>query len=169
MNHNLIKLLHPCVNVVHLVPWILNIHFYRKLSVGNIRINNSGWYSVRHDNEDDKKDSISNRSYDDKCIINKRNRNNKKRNSIYICKNYTHRYKNIFTFIFTSFSIFSLLTFLSYFFCGMPFIEHALLYHVSRADHRHNFSPMFYGKIVCSFIRTCVPLFKSFFLIYVLT
>lgn len=33
---------------------------------------------------------------------------------------------------------------ISYYMCGKAYLDHALLYHFSRRDHRHNFSPMFY-------------------------
>lgn len=32
----------------------------------------------------------------------------------------------------------------SFYVCGKPYLDHALLYHFSRRDHRHNFSPTFY-------------------------
>ncbi|CCG84997.1 protein of unknown function [Taphrina deformans PYCC 5710] len=40
-----------------------------------------------------------------------------------------------------SFSAFSVLSALMFHFYGMEFVQHTFLYHISRSDHRHNFSP----------------------------
>ena len=47
-------------------------------------------------------------------------------------------------FIGTSISLF-LSTWLCYEAYGWDYLNHAILYHFSRSDHRHNFSPMFYS------------------------
>lgn len=56
--------------------------------------------------------------------------------------------KNIFIFVASSSMSFFLFSGVSYLACGWNYFEHAILYHLTRADHRHNFSPLFYGKSV---------------------
>ncbi|GAA6026325.1 hypothetical protein JCM8202_005857 [Rhodotorula sphaerocarpa] len=43
-----------------------------------------------------------------------------------------------------SFTCFMALNILCYLFFGEPFVQETFLYHLSRVDHRHNFSPYFY-------------------------
>ena len=42
---------------------------------------------------------------------------------------------------FTALSMFSALNVSMYILYGVPFVEHTYLHHLSRIDHRHNFSP----------------------------
>ena len=60
--------------------------------------------------------------------------------------------KSIFIFIASSSISFFLFSGMSYLACGYDYLEHAILYHLTRADHRHNFSPLFYGKSVYKFV-----------------
>lgn len=57
-------------------------------------------------------------------------------------------------FIFGLFSAlsFGLLTFLSYWKYGGDYLNEAIIYHLSRKDHRHNFSPYFYLFYTESFL-----------------
>ncbi|GAA5860668.1 hypothetical protein JCM3774_006245 [Rhodotorula dairenensis] len=43
-----------------------------------------------------------------------------------------------------SFACFMTLNVVCYLFFGQPFVQETFLYHLSRVDHRHNFSPYFY-------------------------
>ncbi|GAA5977543.1 hypothetical protein JCM10908_005009 [Rhodotorula pacifica] len=43
-----------------------------------------------------------------------------------------------------SFACFMTLNVICYLFFGKPFVQETFLYHLSRVDHRHNFSPYFY-------------------------
>lgn len=62
------------------------------------------------------------------------------------------KFKNILIFIASSSISFFLFSGVSYLACGYDYLEHAILYHLTRADHRHNFSPLFYGKSVYIFV-----------------
>lgn len=48
-------------------------------------------------------------------------------------------------FIVTAGAVLYLLCSISYYYYGEPYLQHALLYHLSREDHRHNFSVHFLG------------------------
>jgi phosphatidylinositol glycan class M len=48
-------------------------------------------------------------------------------------------------FVATATSVFYLLCSLSYYYYGEPYLQNALLYHLSREDHRHNFSVHYLG------------------------
>ena len=56
--------------------------------------------------------------------------------------------KSILVFLASSSVSFFILSWMSYMACGFDYLEHAIFYHLTRADHRHNFSPLFYGKAV---------------------
>lgn len=49
--------------------------------------------------------------------------------------------KTRITFLLTSLTIFFALNMLMYAIYGHPFVQHTFLHHVTRLDHRHNFSP----------------------------
>ena len=59
--------------------------------------------------------------------------------------NIIEKLKNISVFLTSSFFSFFLFSWFSYLACGYNYLEHAILYHLTRTDHRHNFSPLFYG------------------------
>lgn len=54
------------------------------------------------------------------------------------------RLRNIMAFFLSAAVIFALLGGFSYWKFGMEYIQEAVLYHLTRKDHRHNFSPYFY-------------------------
>lgn len=53
------------------------------------------------------------------------------------------RYMDSTIFLFTALYTFFGLSTLVYLIWGQPYLDHSLLYHVTRIDHRHNFSPYF--------------------------
>ena len=55
------------------------------------------------------------------------------------------RWSYFFIFFLSTILSFIILTWIGYIYFGWPFIENAILYHMKRLDHRHNFSPLFYG------------------------
>ena len=63
-----------------------------------------------------------------------------------LCGDTWQKWRNSMTFLVYSSLSFLLLSMGSYLYCGGDFLEHAVLYHLKRTDHRHNFSPLFYGK-----------------------
>jgi phosphatidylinositol glycan class M len=59
-------------------------------------------------------------------------------------ENSTGRIKNILIFGLSSLLSFGLLTGICYYLYGEQYIQEAFTYHLTRRDHRHNFSPYFY-------------------------
>ncbi|KAJ1030318.1 hypothetical protein NDA16_001228 [Ustilago loliicola] len=57
-------------------------------------------------------------------------------------------------FGFVAFYAFMASNFVAWLLWGSPFIEHTFLYHLHRADHRHNFSPYFLGTYLSLFSST---------------
>jgi phosphatidylinositol glycan class M len=77
-------------------------------------------------------------------------------------------------FVATAGSVFYLLCSLSYYYYGEPYLQNALLYHLSREDHRHNFSVHYlgvylskgthhtYGELIMQYLQGgCTALFNS--------
>jgi phosphatidylinositol glycan class M len=69
-------------------------------------------------------------------------------------------------FVATATSVFFILCSLSYYYYGEPYLQNALLYHLSREDHRHNFSVHYlgvylskgtqhtYGELIMQYLRS---------------
>ncbi|KAJ1044506.1 hypothetical protein NDA11_004492 [Ustilago hordei] len=57
-------------------------------------------------------------------------------------------------FGFVAFYAFMAANFVAWLLWGSPFIDHTFLYHLHRADHRHNFSPYFLGTYLSLFNST---------------
>lgn len=99
----------------------------------------------RNDNDKEKNGEKNNSSEKKEIHAYRNNILNYNEKIIKMCQNNTHRIRNVLLFLISSFSTFMALSFLSYIIYGGAYFQHAILYHLTRADHRHNFSPLFYG------------------------